>query len=286
MGNGDGTAEVKVPVESLRKGLHLLELMCGSARVWSLAGLADTMGWKRTTTHNLLKTLALCGYAENLGNGRYGPGWRVRDLGRMLWCQDNEEALTIVQTVVADVAADTGEAVVLAILASGCRQVVARADSSQAVRVHTDAMDADDESIWSVATGRVLAAHCSPAELTVIRQREGDPVGCWREARTGGLDAALQHIRDMRVARNQENDVVSMAIPVLADNNVLVGALGVHLPLFRYDEGRDEALLAGLHRGASRLAPVLRQCFAGRVSGRGMAQDLQLYEKSSKSGIG
>ncbi|MBN2449345.1 MAG: helix-turn-helix domain-containing protein [Lentisphaeria bacterium] len=79
---------MRTPMESLRKGLVLLECICSRSADGHgvlLGELAGAMGWKRTTTHNLAKTLVLCGFAENRGDGRYRPGWRLRDLTRSVF---------------------------------------------------------------------------------------------------------------------------------------------------------------------------------------------------------
>ena len=59
----------KCQVEALNKGLKLLEVIARHPEGISLTELAEQMVLKVTTTHNLLKTLAIC--AASRQDGRW-----------------------------------------------------------------------------------------------------------------------------------------------------------------------------------------------------------------------
>jgi len=253
-------ARVRVPVESLRKGLDLLEILCGPEAGRDgvpLAVLAERLSLKRSTAHNLLKTLCVCGFAGNVGDGRYRPGWKVPQIGRQALLGD--AGVVAVTTVAAEISVALGEAVVVAVLVAGRRRVVARASGTQAIRVDARTADGGDRPIWSTVTGRVLAAFCGEDELAQVLQAEGLPTaGAWPGVTSRrALAAVLAAVREAHGAEDQGNGVASLAVPVLSGNGSLLAAVGTFLPGFRYGPGERDHLLAGLRSGAARLGETL-----------------------------
>ncbi len=247
----------RVPVAALRKGLELLDLIgaAGPAGL-PLAALAERMGLKRSTAHNLVKTLCLCGYAENLGEGRYGAGWRSRHLARLVLFGSMGDRVLVER--LAGIAASLGEAAVLAVLEGGRRRVVARADGTHAIRVDAEAVDSSSGVIWATVTGRVLAAWCSAAERGQVLALSGSPSGPVWPAGSAGLDAALSAVRSAGYAEDDARGVTSFAVPVLAANGALLAALGTYLPTFRCSAERREVMLEVLRRSAAGVAAVMR----------------------------
>lgn len=251
-----------MPVEALRKGLDLLEALCAaesaSGAGTSLGDLAASLGLKRTTAHNLLKTLTLCGYAENTGEGRYRVGWRLARLARHVMLQDAASA-RFGETAAWMSAAAHGEAMVVTVLLHGRRRVVARAAGTQVIRVDADAVDHSQPGMWSTVTGRVLAAFCSSAELVEVVGREGSPSMDQWPAAASGLDAALVGIRSSGLAEDCRRGVASLAVPFLSPGGRLLGAVGTYLPEFRYGEPRRSELLEVLRQGARRLGDAVTE---------------------------
>ncbi|MCK5802465.1 MAG: helix-turn-helix domain-containing protein [Lentisphaeria bacterium] len=247
---------IRTPVESLRKGLEVLELLsrANSATGLPLVEVASRMGYKRTSAHNLLKTLALCGYARNDGEGRYGLGWKATQLLR------NRLASGVLGPAVApllsELASQLDESVVLTTLVDGCRRVVARARGTQLIQVDPHLFDGEDKSMWGTVTGRVLAAFSDAEELRWIFQCEGAPGEEWPEAGTSaaGMEDALATVRKARMAEENE-EAASLAVPVLTGERLL-GALGVHLPEFRWNRARRTEFLPAMRHTATRLARV------------------------------
>jgi len=247
---------IRTPVESLRKGLEVLELLsrANSPTGLPLVEVASRMGYKRTSTHNLLKTLALCGYAKNDGDGRYCLGWKTTQLLR------NRLASGVLGPAVApllsELATQLDESVVLTSLVDGCRRVVARARGSQLIQVDPHLFNGEDKSMWGTVTGRVLAAFLDEEELQWVLQCEGMPGQEWPEASASEakMASALAGIHDAGMAEEKE-EAASLAVPVLAGRRLL-GALGVHLPGFRWTSVRRAEFLPAMRHTAARLARV------------------------------
>lgn len=252
------SARGAVPVEALRKGLDLLDLLGGpGGDGMSLALLSERMALKRSTTHNLLKTLCVCGYAENVGEGRYRAGWKARQLARLLLLAGRADRGVV--DGLAAVATALGEAAVLAVLVDGRRQVVARAHGTQAIRVDAEVADSAYGVIWKTVTGRVLAACCDAAERSVAVQVAGLPSAeVWAGVVTAAdLPVALERIRVAGVAEHEEAGVVSFAVPVVSAGGCLLAALGTFMPQFRCDAVRRLKVLETLRLGAAQLAGLL-----------------------------
>ena len=69
--NGD------VPVKSLKKALDLLSVLLfqdGEEKGFAVKELGERLGLPANSVHNLLKTMAVCGYAEKNADGRYTYG--------------------------------------------------------------------------------------------------------------------------------------------------------------------------------------------------------------------
>lgn len=257
MNDTSQTSAERVPVAALRKGLELLDLICAAGPAGlSLAALAERMGLKRSTAHNLVKTLCLCGHAENLGEGRYRAGWRSRHLARRVLFDGLAESL--LEERLAGLAVSLGESAVLAVLEGGRRRVVARADGTHAIRVDAEAVDSSSGVIWATVTGRVLAAWCGEAERDRVMALSGSPSAVVWPAGSAGLEAALAALRVAGFAEDAARGVTSFAVPVLAANGSLLAALGTYLPTFRCSAERREAILGGLGCGATAMAAAMR----------------------------
>jgi DNA-binding IclR family transcriptional regulator len=243
----------RTPVESLRKGLDILDLLCGAGREGlTLAQVAEQMGLKRTTTHNLLKTLSMCGHAQNLGDGRYRVGPKVAEFARLLTA-----AVPVsprMAGMVGRLAGELNENVVLTTLAGGRRRVLARALGAHAVQVDSCAMEGAVGYLWQTPTGRVLAARCTPDELDGVLAHEGMPAERWQGIDSGrGLERALEAVRQAGFAEQHEREVAALAVPVEGAGGSLLGALGMHMPEYRWRREMRDKILDALRNTAAQL---------------------------------
>ncbi len=248
-----------VPVRSVKKALDLLdlvieaELLGGTA---SLGALARRLKLPANTAHNLLKTLAACGYVRNSAQGIYVQGVKCRQLGLMntLTTPAVQNAL---RSSLQQFATRAGEACLLTTLVNGLRVTLARADSTQAVGVSHATVE--ETPFFSKATGRILAAFATEEEREAIITRHGLPGALWEAiGDKAALLAALAKLRkrgwDCQAAPDE--GLVGLACPVLTGNGNLWGALGLYAPAFRCPPARQRKLLADMRRFASELTAL------------------------------
>jgi len=253
------SADFRVPVESLRRGLSILELISfsSSGSGLSLREISQRMGLRRSTAHNLLKTLCLCGYAENCGSGVYRGGWKLRQFTRSPSLFHFRGAFF--RSVLGDLAFRSGEALVFATLLNGRRQVVARARGGQEIQVDLLQLESENLSIWRTVTGKILASFCSAPELSLICQHYGLPDShSWPGIHDlEALHSALGAIRRRGEISNFASPVCSAAVPVFTAHRQLLGALGIHFPQYRHRPDDDPALFSLLRQGAAELSAAL-----------------------------
>lgn len=259
MKEGDDNNTLRTPVEALRKGLSILELVsfAPDGAGLSLSEVSVQMGLKRSTAHNLLKTLCLCGYAENNGSGVYRGGWKLRQFSRTLSLSRYQSGFF--RDVLRSLALRSGEALVFATLLNGRRRVVARASGGQEIQVDLIRMEPESMSLWSTVTGKILAACCSAPELSLICQHYGLPDSeSWPGIHSlPELHSALREIRKQAVISNFTSQVCSAAVPVFTGRQQFLGALGIHFPQYRHNPADDQAMFELLHLGAGELSAAL-----------------------------
>ncbi len=249
-----------VPVKSLKKALDLLDLLLAEEADdggRTLSELARRMEMPANSAHNLLKTMAVCGYVEQAPDGRYRPGAKLRQIGRLNRFAD-EEVRARLGRQLRELGEVLGEACVLAVLRNGQRVVVGRVDCQQTIRV--DDVQAEERSLYDVPTGRVLAAYAAPEELATILDRNGLPGAHWDRLTTRiGLEKALATLRraGLSVIGPDGSGVVAFACPVLDGAGRILGALGCHAPEFRCPEKKREQIRRELRKAAEKLGELL-----------------------------
>lgn len=255
-----GIATGKTPVEALHRGLQIIEILhaFGGGSGISLMEISRQMGLNRSTVHNLLKTLVMCGYVENLGEGRYRLSGKLRRMAHeQVLNRISRGQARGVLSVLAALSNQVGEALVLTALVNGRRRVLARALGNQTVRVSTELMESDTLCIWRNVTGRVLGAYASGEDLVQVFAQNGLPLRNW-----GGMDNeqavadALAAIRAAGYSNEVIGEVFALAVPVLDRRGQLLAAVGIFMPLFRHSS--TPQLLETLQRGAAELAEAMR----------------------------
>jgi len=249
--------EQSVPVQSVRKALDVLDLVIEagvSGGAAALSDLARRLDMPRNSVHNLLKTLAACGYVEQGGRGLYVPGSKCRQLARMSRLE-GPAAREAVTARLRRFAGEQGEACLLVVLAGGQRVVVSYVDCDQAVRVSQATVE--KIPFFEKPTGRMLAAIADEAELRQVLARHGLPGKHWDgiadESSLRKELAALRKRGFCRVGHGKEG-LVALACPVSAGGERAWGVVGTFAPGYRCPPAREKALLKALRKLAADLA--------------------------------
>ena len=241
-----------VPVRSVKKALDLLSILIfddAELKGMKLTELAQRLGLPANTTHNLLKTMSVCGYVSQNDSGRYRPGPQCRRIV-LLNKVEGPEFRQKLSDVLKRHTYQINEAMVFAVLHGGKRVLIASSEPvSQVIRV--DRQSVESGNFWRLPTGRVLAAFASPEDFKLIIGNYGSPDRIWPESETG-LKRILREKRCVMLP--DHSGLNSFAIPVTGANDRLLGAIGCYAPPFRCGPQVRQKILEHLRLAADELA--------------------------------
>lgn len=230
-----------------------------------LGEIATALGQNASTCANILKTLIDRGLVEQVAPKKgYLLGATVYFLARH--GPYRRDIVAAAQPVVAELSAELAEMVLVATLKGARRSILCVVHPERAVQVRDDIPYRND--VYETATGRVLLAHAAPREVEAFVAERGVPTeACWPGAETvDTLTGALERIRDegMCVLTDREQ-VAQVAFPVFEGGTPLA-ALGVGVPLQRFDDGRRRQIVAAGRAAAQQLSEALTQSFQNKTA--------------------
>lgn len=154
-----------MPVKQALQVVDLLDFFAAHQRPATLAEIARHFGWPRSSTFNLLGTLTGRGVLyEPQGRGAYYPAPMLAALVQRI-----EQAQPLppeLDALLKDLAASTGETVVVAAPAGLHALVIAAVESPLSVRY--SAAPGKQLPLHATATGRALLAQMDPAERAAV----------------------------------------------------------------------------------------------------------------------
>ncbi|MFD4377138.1 IclR family transcriptional regulator [Streptomyces sp. NPDC059202] len=246
-------------VPAVTRAFDILELFLQGDGTLSAPEITRRLGLPRTTTHELVSTLAARNYLVPVPEqpGRYRLGVRTYQLGSRY--AEQLDLAAEGRQVAQEIAETCGETVHVALLEDADVIYVAKVDSTHAVRMVS-------------AAGRRLPAHCTAVGKMLLAMLPADELDELLDGRelTGmtpasitdpdALRAALAEIAVLGVAveqRESNPDVSCVAAPVRDRSGRVVAALSVSVPVIRWDEARENELTALAVRGATLLSTRL-----------------------------
>jgi IclR family acetate operon transcriptional repressor len=152
-------------LSSTLKCLALLDILAEMPGAAGVSELARASGAGRGTVHQQLSTLVAAGWVERLEGGTYRLSLHATRISRAALEQANlgSRVLPIMETL----AADTGEAISLAVLDGASALIVQRVESGQTLRA--DLRIGTRMPLATTASGHVLAACALPHQLELLR---------------------------------------------------------------------------------------------------------------------
>lgn len=245
-------------VQSVIRALGVLDELTaagGRGKGLALSELARRTKIRPNTLHNILRTMIAAGYADTKGGGLYREGPKCRGMG--LRNRSGEWAVTL-GPILDKLVETTGESVVFCVLADVERIIIYHRESDQPVRVVNHM--GPHRHFFSLATSRALAAWSPPEARAALVGRWGLPGAAFDGIESpAALHSALDALRTAGHACNLSHDgqVVNLAVPALAPDGKLLGALGCYLPEFRGAPVKCRKLLGEMKRAASQVSMAL-----------------------------
>jgi len=226
-------------IQSLARGLKILELLGMSQKGTSITELAEILGVDKGSASRLVSTLVNHGYAEKDHiSRRYVLGSQVVALSRSLLTRLplREAAKPSLQQLMER----TGECAHLAILAQGNALYIDQVESPATLRVNVQV--GQMAPLHCTALGKILLAFSNvefPAMLESFTPKT-----------ITNPDALRKHLEDIRqqgfAVDTEEFDsgIRCIAVPVYDIRNKVVGAMGISGPATRITPERLPELIA------------------------------------------
>jgi IclR family acetate operon transcriptional repressor len=221
-------------IQSLDRGLQLLEFLSQSAEPVGLADLAELLHVDRSTAHRLLGTLLQRDFVrQDPQSKQYSLGLKVVELSRR--AVDGLTLRTVAKEHLAHLVHASGESANLVVVVKD-QAVCIDAEPSPAVLAVSDEVGA--VYAWhATAAGKTLLAHLPDSPRAAILTRMSLPIFTPRTMTdTGALQVHLQQIRQQGHAIDDEERFIGVrcvAAPVRNHRGKVVAALSLSGPATR-----------------------------------------------------
>jgi len=226
-------------IQSLARGLNILEILGKSPLGASVTEVADILGVDKSSASRLMSTLAKHGYSEkDPVTRRYTLGPQIIRLSGSLLTSN--PLYVSAKPFLKQLMERTGECAHLAILAQGKTLYIDQVESPATLRVN-------------VRVGQLAPLHCT-ALGKILLAHGGDELPVFLEAFTPKTitdpEVLQQHLETVRqqgfALDNEEFDpcVCCIAVPVYDFPNQVVGAMGISGPATRLTAEKLPELIA------------------------------------------
>lgn len=231
-------------IQSVNRALEILEHVAKhSGAPQTSSEISAALGLNRATASNIIRTLLDKNYLEQEG-ARKGY-----TLGIMCDALGSEESFQkrlgrIAEPLMKELAAASGETVILAVLRNDKRFVLQSVEGGQALQVRSGIVS--DSKVFDTATGRLLISALPEKELCRIIRGGGLSKSKSKEIKdsAAGIKEAGHYIHT-----GYKNQVVGVAFAVQSKGRT-AAALGLYLPAFRFNGEHREKVMRGMKNAA------------------------------------
>ncbi len=228
-------------LQTLQKAGELLALYDRDHSDWGVREVAVKLKMAKSSTHDLMSSLAKLGLLNKTEDNRYRLGWRLVTLSETLLA--TTELLREARPVMEELAAQYQETIHLAVLDDTQAVYVDKLEGRQAVRVELTSLGARLYAHCS-ALGKVLLAYCSEEEVKRIIRTAGLPKFTPNTiTNEEELGQALTKIRKQGYAYDLEEilpDLCCVAAPVYNYAGQVIAAISMSLPAYRFRRSQSE----------------------------------------------
>ncbi len=241
-------------IQSLDKGLVLLETVEQAETPVGLTELASRLGWDKATIHRLLATLERRGYLlRDPSTRRYALGLKIFGLYESV--TRSFDIQRVARPFLARIAEQTGETAHLAVALAGRIVFIDRVASSESLAVNTQI--GAQEPMYCTALGRAILAYLPEEEL-----RLNVPTSLQRYTRKTissitALRASLTGVRARGYAIDDEEYLLGIrcvASVILGHAGAPIAAIGISGPSTRLPLPKMSRLGAGIREAAHELS--------------------------------
>ena len=228
-------------LQTIQKASEVLALYDREHTEWGVREVAAKLKMAKSSTHDLMGSLAKLGFLNKTEENRYRLGWRLVTLSETLLA--TTELRKEARPVMEDLAARYQETIHLAVLDDTQAVYVDKLEGKQAVRVELTSLGARLYAHCS-ALGKVLLAYSSEEDVRRIIETAGLP-GFTPNTITDEeeLAQALVKIRKQGYAYDLEEillDLCCVGAPIYNHTGQVIAAMSMSIPAYRFRRSQAE----------------------------------------------
>jgi DNA-binding IclR family transcriptional regulator len=247
-------------VKSVEHAIDIVDLLAGPVRAAGVTQVSAALGMNVSTAHHLLRTLRARGLVEQDPESKlYRLGARTVQLGDVYL--EGHDLYGVAQPALRDASRDCGETVTLAGLEGTTITTLVTIPGRFTVRSIGGATDR--HNAHATALGKILLASLPPGDVPEMVAEAGmtrftpNTLGTLRQ-----LEAHLEQVRQQGYALDLEElemGLCCVAVEVTNHRGQTVAAVGISVPVARFDDQCRRRLLELLQRTSRRIAARLGQ---------------------------
>jgi DNA-binding IclR family transcriptional regulator len=226
---------------TIRKATKVLDLFSLERPEWGVNEVARALGFPKSTTSELMSSLAEQRLLSRTVKGRYRLGWRLFELSQTLL--DTTEFRVEARRVMEELVRRWRETVHLAVLDGVQAVYIEKLQPTPAVKIKISRTGARLPAHCS-GVGKVLLAHCEWEYVAELLKDQGLP------ALTGNtitnfdvLAEELEQVREQGYAYDEEETSVGLccvAAPIYDSGGKVVASISLSVPAYRLHPKKDE----------------------------------------------
>jgi DNA-binding IclR family transcriptional regulator len=228
-------------LQTIQKAGELLALYDREHTEWGVREVAEKLKMAKSSTHDLMSSLAKLGFLNKTQNNRYRLGWRLVTLSEVLL--STTELRQEAHPVMEELAAHYQETIHLAVLDDTQAVYVDKLEGRQAVRVELTSLGARLYAHCS-ALGKVLLAYSPEEEVKRIIKTAGLPRFTPNTITDEEeLHQALARIQKQGYAYDLEEilpDLCCVAAPIYNHSAKVIAAISMSIPAYRFRRSQLE----------------------------------------------
>lgn len=228
-------------LQTIHKASEVLALYDRDHTEWGVREISDRLKLAKSTTHDLLASLAQVGFLNKTAEGRYRLGWRLVTLSETLLATTElrHEARPVMEAL----AAQYKETIHLAVLDDTKAVYVDKLEGMQAVRVELTSLGTRLYPHCS-ALGKILLAYSPEEEARRIIRTAGLPRFTPNTITDEEeLCQTLAQIRKQGYACDFEEilpDLCCVGAPIYNYSGRVIAAISMSLPAYRFRRSQTE----------------------------------------------
>ena len=226
---------------TIRKTGKILQLFDRDNPEWGVSEVSDRLGYAKSSTHDLMSSLAEIGLLQPTDRGRYRLGWKLVELGQTLAA--TTELRAIARPILEELSAEYRESVQLGLMDAGMVIYLDKIEGKRPIRVELNEF-APRIHPHCTALGKILLAGQPWSQIEEIVTRN-ELIRLTENTITDleQLKIEVARVREEGFAFDMEEmmlDLCCVAAPIRDFTGRVVAALSQSVPAFRFQRSRNE----------------------------------------------